>query len=42
MKGVMNLAVGGVRCLFESSVLAAAIYVSAVVAVFTITYGDED
>ena len=42
MKGVMNLAVDGARRVFKSSVLAAAIYVSAVVAVFTITYGDED
>ncbi len=42
MKGVMNLAVGGARRVFESPVLAAAIYVSAVAAVFTVTYGDGD
>ena len=41
MKGVMNLAVGGVRCVFESPVLAA-IYVSAVILVLVVTHGDED
>ncbi len=42
MKGVMNLAVGGVRCVFESPMLAAANYVSAVILVLVVTYGDED
>ncbi len=42
MKGVMNLAVDGARRVFKSPVLAAAVYVSALVAVLVVTYGDED